>query len=57
MLFLKIIGYEIHFAKWPKGTFITKTFGSFNTDEVILRLGHYELEVCRAVTKNESNLL
>lgn len=56
MLFIRIIAYEIHFAKWPKGTFITKTYSSFNTDEVTLRLGHYELEICRTITKNERNL-
>ncbi len=51
MLFIKIIGYEVHLAKWPKGTFISTRFFRFSKDEVIIRLGLFELEINKQIVE------
>ena len=56
MLFIKIVGYEVNLAKWPKGTFITNTYSSYNSGEIIVRLGHYELEVCKVIPTEEKKI-
>ena len=47
---------DLHLCKWPVGTFCTNSYFKFTLEEIIIRIGLYELELSKQL-KNNRNLL
>ncbi len=47
---------DLHLCKWPIGTFCTNSYFKFTLEEIIIRIGLYELELSKQL-KNNRNLL
>ena len=54
-MLIKFAGYDVHMCKWPAGTFTSNSFFKFTLKETVLRVGLYEIEVCKLNNKKELN--
>ena len=52
-MLIKFAGYDVHMCKWPAGTFTTNSFFKFTLKETVLRVGLYEIEVCKINNETE----
>ena len=43
---------DLHLCKWPNRTFCTNSYFKFTLEEIILRIGLYELELSKPFKGN-----